>query len=84
MEAYGDYCKLHTQKETFISNYGISGLEEKLNPKSFIRVHRSSIINLNMVKELHKYGKSYDVIMKNDEKIRVSRGYMDVVKNLMV
>ena len=58
IEAYGDYSKLHTTTSTFVSNYGISGLEEKLNPKSFLRVHRSSIINLDKVKELHKYGKS--------------------------
>lgn len=83
IEAYGDYSKLVTKDKTYVSNYGISTLEEKLNSTVFIRVHRSSIINLNTVKELHKYSKSYDVTMKNGDVVRVSRGYMDNIKKLM-
>ncbi|RNC86946.1 MAG: response regulator [Winogradskyella sp.] len=83
IEAYGDYSKLITEGKTYVSNYGISTLEEKLNQAIFIRVHRSSIINLNTVKELNKYTKSYDVTMKNGDVVRVSRGYMDNIKKLM-
>ncbi|MEX0288233.1 MAG: LytR/AlgR family response regulator transcription factor [Flavobacteriaceae bacterium] len=84
VEAYGDYSKLHLQKDTFLSNYGITALEEKLDPSIFVRVHRSSIINLNAVQELHKYGKSYDVTMTNGDVVRVSRGYLDTIKKLML
>jgi two-component system LytT family response regulator len=83
IEAFGDYSKLVTDNKTYLSNYGISTLEEKLNPAIFIRVHRSSIINLNKVKELNKYTKSYDVVMQNEDVVRVSRGYMDNIKKLM-
>lgn len=83
VEAYGDYSKLHTDSATYISNYGISSLVEKLNPVSFLRVHRSSIINFEKVQELHKYGKSYDVTMHNGDVVRVSRGYMDAIKKIM-
>lgn len=83
IEAYGDYSKLITNNDTFLSNYGISTLEDKLNKAIFIRVHRSSIINLNKVKELNKYSKSYDVTMQNDDVVRVSRGYMENIKKLM-
>ncbi|MEM6514821.1 MAG: LytTR family DNA-binding domain-containing protein [Bacteroidota bacterium] len=83
IEAYGDYSKLVTKKKIFVSNYGISTLEEKLNPTAFIRVHRSSIINLSKVKELNKYTKSYDVSMINGDVVRVSRGYMENIKKLM-
>lgn len=83
IEAFGDYSKLITDDKTYLSNYGITTLEEKLNPSIFIRVHRSSIINLNRVKELNKYTKSYDVTMQNGDVVRVSRGYMDNIKKLM-
>ncbi len=83
VEAFGDYSKLITDEKTYLSNYGISTLEEKLNPSIFIRVHRSSIINLNKVKELNKYTKSYDITMSNEDVVRVSRGYMDNIKKLM-
>ena len=83
IEAYGDYSKLVTDDRTYVSNYGISALEEKLNPKVFIRVHRSSIINLKRIRELNKYSKSYDITMQNGDVVRVSRGYMDNIKKLM-
>lgn len=84
IEAYGDYSKIHTSNQVYLSNFGISDLEQKLNPKMFLRVHRSSIINLDRVKELNKYGKSYDITMENDNVVRVSRGYMDTIKKIML
>ena len=84
VEAYGDYSKLHVGQNVFLSNFGISDLEQKLNPQQFLRVHRSSIINLDKVKELNKYGKSYDVTMLNNDVVRVSRGYMEALKKIML
>lgn len=83
IEADGDYSRLITSNGKYLSNYGISSLETKLNPTHFIRVHRSSIINLTFVKEVQKHVSSYDVIMKNGDVVRVSRGYMDNLKKLM-
>ena len=84
IEAYGDYSKIHTENQVYLSNFGISDLEQKLNPQLFLRVHRSSMINLDRVIELNKYGKSYDVTMDNGEVVRVSRGYMDALKKIML
>ncbi len=84
IEAYGDYSKIHLGKEQYLSNYGISVLEEKLNPAKFVRVHRSSIINLEAVEELQKYGKSFDIRMRSGDRVRVSRGYADRIKKLML
>jgi two-component system, LytTR family, response regulator len=83
IEADGDYSRLITLNGTYLSNYGISTLETKLNPNSFIRVHRSSLIHLKYIKEVQKYVSSYDVIMQNNDVVRVSRGYMDNLKKLM-
>ena len=83
IEADGDYARLITLNGKYLSSYGISTLESKLNPNSFIRVHRSSLINLKYIKEVQKYVSSYDVIMQNNDVVRVSRGYMDNLKKLM-
>ena len=83
IEAYGDYSKIITEEKTFISNYGISQLEQKLDEAIFLRVHRSSIINIDKIEELNKYGKSYDVTMQNKDIVRVSRGYMETIRKLM-
>ncbi|MFN8354585.1 MAG: LytTR family DNA-binding domain-containing protein [Spirosomataceae bacterium] len=82
IEAEGDYSKLITNKGNYLSNYGISTLETKLNPQLFIRVHRSSMVNLSYIREVQKQISSYDIIMQNNDVVRVSRGYMDNIKRL--
>lgn len=83
IEADGDYSSLITENGKYLSNYGISKLSERLDNEVFIRVHRSSVINLNYIKEVNKYVSSYDVVMQNNDLVRVSRGYMDNLKKLM-
>lgn len=82
IEAEGDYATLVTAASHHLSNYGISALEAKLDPRQFIRVHRSDIVNLNFIREIQKYPSSYDVIMQNGDVVRVSRSYMDKIREL--
>ncbi|MEL7221637.1 MAG: LytTR family transcriptional regulator DNA-binding domain-containing protein [Bacteroidota bacterium] len=84
IEADGVYCILHTQANKHLSRYGISQVEQKLSPETFIRVHRSYIINLNYVQEIFRKGHVYDVKMKNGGIVRVSRGYASKVKDMIV
>jgi two-component system LytT family response regulator len=82
IEADGDYSRLITEEQTYLSNYGIGKIEDRLDPKVFMRVHRSSIINIHYVESVDKYASSYDVKMQNGDVVRVSRGYMDKIKAL--
>jgi two-component system, LytTR family, response regulator len=82
IEAFGDYSKLFTKENSFLSNFGISVLETKFNPEIFIRVHRSSIVNLNFVQEVSKNLTAFDILMTNNDAVRVSRGYLDNMKKL--
>ena len=82
IDAEGDYAKLITAKTSHLSNYGIGALEVRLNPKQFIRVHRSAMISLNFIREIQKHISSYDVIMQNGDVVRVSRSYMDRIREL--
>ena len=80
--ADGDYCRLHVGGDSYHSSYGISVITEKLDPAVFMRVHRSNIVNLRRVREAHRYGKSYDLVMDNGDVVRVSRGYMDRLRDI--
>ncbi|AGC76071.1 LytTR family two component transcriptional regulator [Nonlabens dokdonensis] len=83
VEAYGDYSKIHSQNDVFVSNNGISTMEERLSPDLFLRVHRSSLINFKQIKTAEKYGKGYVLKMNNDSMVRVSRGYVEELKKLI-
>ena len=55
IKAEGNYARLTTLDGAYLSSYGITKLEQKLNPQQFIRVHRSTIINITCVKEVYTY-----------------------------
>lgn len=83
ISADGDYSSLITANGRFLSQYGIGQLEQKLNPESFIRVHRSSILNLKYVQEVFREGHTYDAKMQNGDVVKVSRSYVPRVKEII-
>jgi len=84
IEAYGDYSKIHSASASYISNHGISTLEKKLESQSFMRVHRSSLVNLNHIVTAEKYGKEYLLELTNNDKIMVSRSNAKKIKDLIL
>ena len=83
IEADGDYTKLHTGKQSFLSNKSMNELEQKLNPQLFQRVHRSAIISIAAIKEVHKEASGPQVVLNNDIVVKVSRTYAEAFKKLM-
>ncbi len=84
IEADGDYTRLHTAQKFYISNYGIGTMEQKLNPALFIRIHRSAIINMNLIKEVFKESNGYYVVLQNGTNHKVGRNYTDVIKKIVL
>jgi two-component system LytT family response regulator len=84
IEAYGDYAKIFTARDQLLSNNGLGTLEEKLDPKEFMRVHRSTIIRLDHAQEISKIGKGFVITTTSGNKVRVSRSYAQKIKDLMV
>ncbi|MEL6811033.1 MAG: response regulator [Bacteroidota bacterium] len=83
-EAFGDYSKVYTKKEEFLSTKGISELKSKLNPKTFIRLHRSHFVNINAIKELKKINRYFYIFLSNDTKLRVSETYLPDIKSIVL
>ena len=81
--ADGDYCQLITGKGAFLSQYGIGQLEAKLSPRQFMRVHRSTIINLDAIAEIFREGHTFDIRLSNGDTVHVSRGYAGKVKEMI-
>ena len=78
IEAEGDYVCLHTQGKSHLVREKISELEQKLDPVCFGRIHRSTIINLNRMKEIQPlFSGEYVVIMNDGRKLTLSRTYRD-------
>src|SRR5688572_12223492 len=85
LEASGDYTILTTKNDQFVSSSGIGKLEEILNPETFIRVHRSTIININSLKEIEKHFNGGMVVkMQNGKSFPVSRTYAKLIRKKVV
>ncbi len=76
-EAQDDYVALATQGKKHLKQQTIAGLEAGLNPESFVRIHRSYIVNLERVVRIEPYGKdSRLAILTDGTRLPVSRaGY---------
>ena len=82
IEADGDYSRLHTADRFYISNFGLSALEQKLDPSCFLRVHRSAIVNIGKVQELIKEPAGYVIVLNNHHRQRIGRSYQSFIRKL--
>ncbi|HLS96207.1 LytTR family two component transcriptional regulator [Sphingobacterium allocomposti] len=77
LEAYDDYVKIHTKDGVFLKNKTMSSFEKQLDPKHFVRVHRSFIAKVDQLAKIEPLEKeSYIATLLTGEKINISKsGY---------
>ena len=74
IEAEGKYVRLHVGKDSYLVREAISGLETQLDPKKFLRIHRSTIVNIDRVRELQPwFHNEYRVILRDGTELMLSR-----------
>jgi two-component system LytT family response regulator len=73
-QAQDDYIALRSQGKTYLKQQAISSLEAALDPKKFVRIHRSYLVNLERVRRLEPYGRDTHLAILNDgARLPVSR-----------
>ena len=78
IEAAGNYLKLHIGRDAHMIRETMNSIEAKLDPDKFLRIHRSTIVNIDRIKELHPmFSGDYSVILKNGAELSLSRNYRD-------
>jgi two-component system, LytTR family, response regulator len=83
-EAQDDYVALVSQGKKYLKQQTISSLEASLNPASFVRIHRSYIVNLERVARLEPYGKdSHIAILTEGARLPVSRTGLARLKSFL-
>ncbi|NQV01904.1 MAG: response regulator transcription factor [Bacteroidia bacterium] len=83
-EADGDYVTIHTEKERFLKEKTMKYFEAHLDPARFVRIHRSTIINVDFMDKLEYYDKeSYAVLMKDGTSLKASTSGYKVLKEAL-
>ena len=84
IEAEENYVRIHAASESHLLRETIGRLEARLDPANFLRVHRSSIVNLQYVKEVkNEADGDATVVLKSGEKIAMSRSYRSRIQRLI-
>lgn len=85
IEADNYYAKLHVAGKAHLLRVSMNELEERLDPKRFLRIHRSTIINLDRVKELHQNPNGeYVVLLDSGAELKLSRARRERLEELLM
>jgi two-component system LytT family response regulator len=63
----------------------MNNIEKKLKPEKFMRIHRSFIVKIEMIKELKPYfNGEYIIVLKNGKELKSSKTYKETIKKLLL
>ena len=84
IDAMGNYVRLNAKGKKFMMRQKISALEQILDPKRFMRIHRSTIVNTAAIREIRprKHGECL-VFLANGERLTLSRSYRKSLGGLL-
>jgi two-component system LytT family response regulator len=84
IEAADNYVTLHVGPESHMLRETMTALEARLDPAHFMRISRSTIVNVERIKELQPmFHGDYVVILRNGARLSLSRGYRDKLQALL-
>lgn len=83
IEAEGNYLRLHVGRESHLLRETMNRLASKLDPEKFLRIHRSTLVNIERIKELQPlFSGDYVVILRDGKQLTLSRSYRDKLLEL--
>ncbi|PWT80307.1 MAG: DNA-binding response regulator [Acidobacteria bacterium] len=78
IQAEGNYVSVHVGKKSHLLRETISSLESQLDPRKFLRIHRSAIVRIDRIKELQPwFHGEYHIILQDGTELTLSRNYRD-------
>ena len=83
VEAAGNYLRLHAGGETHLLRETMNALDGRLDPARFVRIHRSTLVNLERIKEIQPlFHGDYVVLLRDGTKLTLSRSYRQKLQDL--
>jgi len=83
LEAFGNYVRFHTQGETYTVRGTLTSFEKELDPARFVRIHRSVIVNRDVIRELRsRRTGDFTLVTQGGEQLTLSRNFRSKVPEL--
>jgi two-component system LytT family response regulator len=84
LSAAANYVTLRVGAESYVLREGIGHISERLDPKKFVRIHRSTIVNVKKIKQVEPVNSGeYIVVLKDGKELSCSRGYRTSLQQLI-
>lgn len=85
IDAAGDYMCVHTQNETHVMRTRLKNLINERLPDLFVRIHKSTVVNLTYIEQLQPLGNSeYKAVLSNGKVLKVSRTFARSLKQRLL
>ncbi|MCH6257210.1 LytTR family DNA-binding domain-containing protein [Puniceicoccaceae bacterium K14] len=82
-EASGNYVNLSCSGKNHLIYDTLTNISQRLDSSKFTRIHRSYVVNINQVTELHPhFNGEYIVVLKSGQRLKLSRSYRKVAKSV--
>ena len=83
LEAFGNYVRFHTPAEVYTVRGTLTSFEKELDPARFVRIHRSMIVNRDVIRELHsRRTGDFTLVTQGGEQLTLSRNFRSKVPEL--
>jgi len=83
IKADGDYISVRTSEGSWLKELTMNAAEDMLPKESFVRVHRSYIVNINSISRIERYGEQRLIILHNAEKIKISAARYQALRSIL-
>lgn len=84
IESQDDYVQISAAGKTYLKSQRLTELEGQLDPRIFLRIHRSYIVNIASISRIEQYAKdSHNAVLKDGRQIPISRSGYQKVRNLI-
>ncbi len=84
LESLGDYARIHTGRSSHVVAQSMQALERALGPVEFLRIHRSLIVRLKRIRELHRESDGGGmIVLDNGIRLRVARGRWEALQSAL-
>ena len=83
LEAFGNYVRFHTPADVYTVRGTLTSFEKELDPVRFVRIHRSMIVNREVIRELHsRRTGDFTLVTSGGEQLTLSRNFRSKVPEL--
>lgn len=84
IEAAANYVRFHVGRDSYLMRENIGKVAETLDPSRFVRIHRSTIVNVSRIKEVYPCNSGeYIVVLRSGKELSCSRGFRPTIQQLM-